>query len=88
MHVAGCYVGVSDESMQTVHGAMIQIEETLRLAVAVHIAGIRIRRALLDRLHAGRAVFIFHRRLAMIDTVLIDVPFQFVDIVARTLGYL
>ena len=45
MHIAGRHMGVGDDVVLAVHRAMIQIEKAFGLALAEHVAAVRIRGA-------------------------------------------
>jgi hypothetical protein len=65
MHIAGRDMGVGDYPAPPVHGAVIEIEEPLGLAVPHHVARIRVGAADLRLLYLGRPGPLRQGRLAM-----------------------
>lgn len=65
-------IGISDQVVLAAGGAVVEIEEPFGLALAHHIATVRIRRTFFDLLDPGRFRFRLQRLLAVVLAILID----------------
>ena len=77
MHVGWRHMRVGDDGMAAIHGAVIQIEKTLRLTVAHHVAGVLVGAAHLDFLRLRLSLrLLFQGGLAMRCPILGDRSIQ------------
>ncbi|MNY06601.1 hypothetical protein D3C86_1393630 [compost metagenome] len=85
MHVRWRDVRVGDERMHAVDGAVVEVKEAGRFAVAHHVAGVRIDRADLGFLLCRRVVIVMGRQrlLAVRLAVRIDCGVQFGQVMQR-----
>jgi hypothetical protein len=63
VHVGRRYTRVGDDGVSSIHGALIEVEDPLRLAILHHVAGVRIGAANFDLLRLHSAGFAFNGTL-------------------------